>query len=251
VPNIRYVVVFVFLLVVLSTGVHSTSAQEEEQETLTLKLNRDFGFGFGGVIQGTFTLKATSPADLHRVDFMIDGEVIDSIRGEPFQTSINTNDYSSGNHRLQAVGYIDSGQTIQSDVASRQFVPGSTTRLVVILLVGLVLIGRFSAYFISRSSKKSEDSSGKFGFFGGAICPRCGQAFGIHWWSPRMGIKRYDRCSNCGKWSFIQRASANAIAEVNERLTSPRQPGFATQSDQQSQVSEYQKALDDSRFDNS
>jgi len=251
VPKIRYAVIFLLLLFVLSNGVNSVYGQEDEQAIITLKLNRDFGFGLGGLMQGTFTLKATSPADLQRVDFMIDGEVIDNVRGDPFQTSINTSDFSMGNHRLQAVGITDSGQTIQSDVAIRQFVPGSTTRLVVILLVGLVLIGRFSAYLISRSSAKTEDSSRNFGFLGGAICPKCGEAFGIHWWSLRLGIRRYDRCSNCGKWSFVQRASANAITEANRHQLTPKQPSLHSQPEEKNQGSQYQKALDESRFDNS
>lgn len=247
--RIKHILVFLLLAFVLTTGVNIVTGQQDEQETITLKLNRDLGFGLGGFIQGTFSLRATSSADLRRVDFMIDDTIIESVSSTPYVTIINTSDYALGDHRMEAVGYTDSGKTIRSDVVHKQFIPGSTTRLVVIVLVGLVLIGRFAAYLISRSKTTSGDDSVKFGFLGGAVCPKCGSAFGIHWWSLRLGFRRFDRCSNCGKWSFIQRASPDAIAEVNKSITTPQPPGLDTHSGDKDQRSQYKKALDDSRFD--
>lgn len=249
--KIKYTLVFLlFFFFLLPNGINQASAKEDNQASITLKLNRDFGFGMGGLMQGTFTLTATSTAHLQQVDFMIDGAVIKSIHDEPFQVVIKTSDYSVGNHQFQVIGYTDSGQRIHSAFVNRRFIPGSTTLLVVITLVGLVLIGRSLAYWISRSNAKSADNPVEFGYLGGALCPKCGEAFGIHWWSLRLGIRRYDRCSNCGKWSFIKKASLTTITEANEQGSTPRQPGFVSKSDHKAQVSDFQKALDDSRYDN-
>lgn len=249
-PKIKYIRVIPLLILILTSGVISVTAQQDDQKTLTLKLNRDFGFGLGGFMQGTFSLRVTSPLEMRRVDFMLDDTIIESIISEPYETTIRTSDYALGNHQFQAVGYTDSGQTLLSNMIHKQFIPGSTTTLVVIVIVGLVLIGRFASNLISRSKSITKDGSIDFGFLGGTICPKCGKTFGIHWWSLRLGFRRFDRCSNCGKWSFIQRASPEALVEVTQSSNTRQQPEFDAQLDEKDQLSKYKNALDDSRFDN-
>ena len=64
----------VILLIVILLSPIPAFAQDED-ETLTLRLSRDFGYGGGGRIQGRFSVRASGPDNMMRVEFIIDGEV--------------------------------------------------------------------------------------------------------------------------------------------------------------------------------
>ena len=65
----------------------SVMAQGEE---LDLRLTRDFGYGAGGQIQGKFSLRVDGSANIVRVDFIIDGEVVHTITEAPFRFRFET-----------------------------------------------------------------------------------------------------------------------------------------------------------------
>ena len=77
--NINVILITILLSLAIISAV---SAQGEE---LTLSLSRDFGYGgFNGDIQGTFSVKASGPANLERVQFFLD----ETLLGEDTEAAI-------------------------------------------------------------------------------------------------------------------------------------------------------------------
>ena len=77
-----------FLLAVLAGMIIALPALAQE-ETLTLSLSRDWGYGgFGGDIQGTFSFHAKGPADLARVEFYIDDQIIGEDHGRAVRPAV-------------------------------------------------------------------------------------------------------------------------------------------------------------------
>ncbi len=249
--NLQFLLlVVVFLpLFALAIGPKSVTGQENGSNELSLRLNRAFGYGLAGQMQGTFSYIVNGPEDLTRVEFILDGEAIGVDSSAPFQFQFDTAEYASGTHKLAAIGYKADGQTIMSNTFTRQFVPGNSVMWIVIVVVVLVVVGRLATMLLSRSSKTSRNSSMSFGYLGGAVCPSCGHPFGIHWWSLRLGFRRFDRCSNCGKWSFIQRASPESLQQAADLLQASEAKQVAGSVPESPEDDEYQKLLDESRFD--
>ena len=204
-------------LAVASLGVGI--AQEGDGEALTLRLRRNFGYGLGAQMQGRFSFLVSGPDDLERVEFLLDGQVIGEARQAPFSLQFNTRNYSEGLHRMSAIGYAADGQELLSNAITRQFVSTSMVTIGVVALVAIVVVFRAGSYFLGRRSSKGRTASGSYGFLGGAVCPNCGRPFGLHWWSLRLGIGRYDRCPHCRKWNMQRRASPAALAEAEELLS--------------------------------
>jgi len=107
------------LLALASTALPATG---QEQEELILAIRRDFGFRSGDRIQGRFTLEASGPADLARVEFLLDQAVIGAAESAPFRFSFSTGDFALGLHSLQAVGTTASGMSVRSPVRNVQIV---------------------------------------------------------------------------------------------------------------------------------
>ena len=239
----------IILLLALSLDAIEVFSQDNGNDELSLRLSRDFGYGLAGQMQGTFSYIVSGPESLTRVEFVLDDEVIGEDTAAPFRFRFDTGDYTNGSHKLKAIGYTASGQTVQSETITRQFVPGNSVMWIVIIIVALVVVVRIVTHLLTRSSKGSGAGSAGFGYLGGAVCPNCGHPFGIHWWSLRLGIRQYDRCSNCGKWNLIQRASAEGLARAEEFAKEldgkqDADPGPITHKDD-----DYRQLLDDSRFD--
>jgi hypothetical protein len=187
--------------------------QDSSEETLSISFRRNLGYSLGGQMQGRYTIRVEGPEDVTRVEFLLDGQVIGQDGEAPFNLAFNTGDYSEGIHRFSAVGYRANGQQVGSEMISRQFVAGSGVIIVVIAIVALVIFFRVASYLLAR---RSGSKRGAYGFLGGAVCPNCGQAFGIHWWSLRLGFGRFDRCPHCKKWHMVKRASSEALAAAEE-----------------------------------
>jgi len=196
-------------------------AQAQSTNELTLRLSRDFGYSSGtGKIQGTFSLRASGPDNLARVEFYIDGELMGIDEEPPFKLQFNTGSYPLGVHTLSAIGYTAAGDVLQSNEHRREFVdPAEGWQT-----VGKIVIP----------------------IFGIAICPKCQRPFPLHIYGMNLGIGKYDRCPHCGKWSLVrrQRLSELRAAEASELASA--------ESDQPqpplSEEERLRKELDDSRY---
>lgn len=208
----------------------------QEAGGLTIAVHKRFGYNMGSQIQGTFTIKARGPEDLAAVTFVIDGEVLAEVAAPPFEASFETGDYDLGWHEIGATGRTADGRTLESKAVRLQFVsPEAVTKGMVRLLVP-VLVLIFGAIILSavmpllggrskRAYAPGSDVPGtphNYGLLGGAVCPKCGRPFGLHWWGPNVGLfRKYDRCPHCGKWSLVRRATREELlaAEAAESAT--------------------------------
>ena len=76
---------------------------------LTLRISRDWGYGgLNGDIEGLFSMQASGPADLRRVDFFIDNSQIGEVVQAPFNLQFNL------------------GQSASMALAAAEFVPSAT-----------------------------------------------------------------------------------------------------------------------------
>ncbi len=118
--NFPHSILFVTLLVAF---LMVSPALAQSNSALVLRLSRDFGFSSGtGQIQGTFTIHVTGPANLTRVDFLIDGQQIGAVTRAPFNLQFTTSSFSLGSHTISAVGYTSDGQELHSPVVTAEFV---------------------------------------------------------------------------------------------------------------------------------
>ncbi|MGD8585282.1 MAG: Ig-like domain-containing protein [Chloroflexota bacterium] len=240
---IRIAIVILIVGAALSQAL-TARGQEGGDEMLSLHFRRDFGYSLGGQMQGKYTIRVEGPDDVTRVEFKLDDQIIGEDDEAPFSLAFNTGDYSEGFHRFSAVGYKADGQQVESEVISRQFVSGSGVTIVVIAIVALVIVFRLASYFLARRRRSPR---GAFGFLGGAVCPNCGRAFGIHWWSLRLGVGRLDRCPHCKKWHMVGRASAEALAaaeELHDDAIDHQHTGKG-----ESEEEAFRRRLEESRYD--
>jgi hypothetical protein len=242
----RFIVLILCLLLLSPVAI---SAQELE-EPLVLGLSKDFGYAAAGQIQGSFSLKVRSPDDLVRVEFYIDDQLVHSATPPPFQFKFNTAEYSFGEHTFSAVGFRSDNSMLSSSEFSRQFISADDAwknvgKLVVpvFVLVGIVaLLGISGGVLIGR---QKNFKFREYGIAGGAVCPRCRFPYTRNLLAPNMLVGKLQRCPHCGKWSIVARASANdlEVAEVSYRKQSVGEVILEEQN------SDYNKLLDDSRFE--
>ena len=211
--------VIVFLLILLSTI--PTRAQDEE--SLVLDFNRDFGYGgFGGDIQGRFSLKVVSPDDLVRVEYFLDGEKVYEGTEPPFRWQFNTGSYPEGRHTFDAIGYKTDGTEVHATEFSRTFLSADNAWsnvgdmvLPILVIVGLAtLLGVLVPVVLSR---KKTYTPGVYGAAGGAICPRCSFPYSRNVLSPNLVLGKLERCSHCGNWAIVPRASTAALEDAEKR----------------------------------
>ena len=232
------------ILAMASSQVLAAWAQGDSAETLSLSFRRNFGYALGTQMQGKFTIRAEAPADVTRVEFLLDGQVIGQNNEAPFSLAFDTGAYAEGIHTFSAVGYTADGRQVSSETISRQFVAGNGVVIVVIAIVALVILFRLASYFLVR---RSGSKRGEYGLLGGAVCANCGQPFAIHWWSLRLGVGRLDRCPHCGKWHMVRRASADELAAAQELHAGQGETKVAANGESEEEA--FRRRLDDSRFD--
>jgi hypothetical protein len=220
---------------------------------LSLRLSRDWGYGgFNGDIQGLFSMHATGPSDLARVEFFVDSNKIGESDKAPFKLQFKTDDYSVGIHALSAVGYSISSQQYASNVIRANFVSaaagnGAAVRIVIPVLAitfGMMLLAALVPLVTGRKTKNLPAGTPRSYPLGGAICPKCGRPFEVHFWGLNLFMSKYDRCPYCGKWSVVKFASLEKLHEAEQ----------AEQGNGNSQVGEMtgdeklKKELDDSKY---
>lgn len=236
---------FVFLLVLSRTSF--VLAQEEPQ--LRLTLSRDFGYGSGLQMQGTFSFRVEGPADLQRVQFLIDGEMIAEDTEAPFRYQFQTESYSLGVHTLTAVGFTIAGQELHAAELHREFVSGDvvTQNMVWIIapIVLLVVGGLAISGWIANRGQKQTGQVAYTGPFGGTICPKCNRPFALHIWKLNLAVGALDRCPHCGKWSMVNRVAPAALQAAAEAMAAKTAESSPAPLNEQEKL---RKQLEDSRF---
>jgi len=245
----------VAILITILVSLVIISAASAQGEELTLSLSRDFGYGgFNGDIQGTFSVKASGPANLERVQFFLDETLLGEDAESPFAIQFITDNYTTGAHVFTAVGFTTDGKQIGSKTISAVFVSkgeGSAASLKMVVPILAVVFGAMAISAITvmvnvRKGKKLPAGAPRNYTFGGGICPKCKRPFGFPLLSLKMIVGRLMPCPHCGKWSIMKRASISDLhaAEVAE-LDKVENQFFKHSEEEKSR-----KELDDSRYQN-
>ena len=243
------------ILITILVSLTFMSVVSAQSEDLTLSLSRDFGYGgFNGDIQGTFSVKASGPASLDRVQFFLDETLLGEDTEAPYAIQFVTDNYPTGAHVLSAVGYTTDGKQMKSQTISAFFVSkqeGSASAFKTVLPIlavvfGAMAITAITSMFNSRKGKKLPAGATRSYTFGGGICPKCKRPFGFQLFGLNMLVGKLTPCPHCGKWSIVKRASMSD-------LHAAEQAEMDTENVQISQASEEEKLrkeLDDSKYQN-
>ena len=243
------------LLITILVSLAIISAVSAQSQELTLSLSRDFGYGgFNGDIQGTFSVKASGPANLEKVQFFLDETLLGEDTEAPFAIQFVTDNYPTGAHVLSAVGYTPDGKQLKSQTISALFVSkeeGSTAALkmvvpILAVVFGAIAISAVISIINVRKGKKLPAGATRSYTFGGGICPKCKRPFGFQLLSLNMIGGKLTPCPHCGKWSIVRRASVSDLhaAELAELDTEKVQIPEASEEEK------LRKELDDSKYQN-
>lgn len=237
------------LIVAIALFAFSTPARAQDTD-FVIGMNRDFGYaGFGNDIEGLFSLRASGPSDLRRVEFYIGEELIASVDEEPFRVQFTTKDYASGEQNIYALGYLSDGTVLRSNEIRRVFLSpeearSNTIRLVLPVL-GILLGVTLAASVLPAVLSRGKPERGKYGLSGGAVCPQCALPFPLRFFSFNMGARKLERCPHCGKWSLVRRASKEDLAAAEARWAGEDAPGQA-----KPRISREDEQIDSSRYEN-
>lgn len=233
----------------------SVWAQEAE---LTLYVRRNYGYGGGSQIQGSFRMEVTGPESLASVTFNVDDRVVGTVTSAPWRIDFQTDDYGYGWHDLTATAQTSDGRTLNSNVRRFEFVSAAEgwqaagqIAIPLLSILGLIMLaGLASAFLPTLTGQKRAVPLGaprQYGFFGGAICPKCHRPFSRHWWGLNAGFGKFDRCDHCGKWSIVRAESLEHLraAEAAERRHARPDAPLP----EISPAEKLKRQLDDSRFD--
>ncbi len=247
---------FTLVLTFLIALIFPLAALAQGEETLSLRLSRDFGYSSGsGDIQGNFSMKATGPDDLARVEFYIDETMIADDSEAPFRVAFTTDSYPQGIHTMAAVGYTSDGRELRSNEIRANFVSAADSqdamKKIMIPMLGLVfgiMVISFAASFITGRKLKAlpPGTPRKYGFAGGAICPRCQRPFPLRVLGMNMLAGKLDRCPYCGKWGIHRSRSLDDLraaeaAEIERDKAEGTLP-------EESEEEKLRKQLDSSRY---
>ena len=205
------------------------SAHAQTEKPYRVSLRRDFGYGSGMDIQGRMTLSLKGDESLvSRVTFLLDGEELVSKEDAPFSFSFTTDDYPSGVHQLSARVETTDGKTFTTDALTYNFLSkeaaNKSTVGIIIPLLGLVAGIALLSWLIQYLGSRKKPNSGVqayLGFYGGAVCSKCGRPFARSLLGMNVVAGRLERCPHCGKWSLTRRASLAELeaAEAAERAS--------------------------------
>ena len=256
--------------VALACGLMLVMPVLAQEGGLRLSLSKQFGFAMGGQIQGTFKLTAQGPADLTSATFRLDdeagvvgptilGEVseapFDRLRAGSFSLTFSTGKYPHGRYALSAVGQTAGGPTIQSNVLHVEFVSAeagwqATGKIMFPLLAlfgAIMLLATVGPLVLERLGMRPRRPVGAprtYGPLGGAVCPKCGRPFGLHWWALNLIVNKFDRCPNCGKWGVAGRASREALAAAEAAEIASATPEMPEPSPEE----KLRRQIEDSRY---
>lgn len=227
-----------------------------------LDTQRNFGYGAGSNVNGNFTNRIYGPAEnIQSVTYMIDGTVMAEVSEPPFEFRYSTTSYAVGWHDLSAVIKTKDGREVTTPTVRLNFLSSDQMgqdmgRIMIPLLGGIALatiLGLGVQFLFLRRNPVPAGAGAprNYGLLGGTICPRCGRAYPLHFWSLRLVVVRLDRCDYCGKWALVTRKPPEilAAAELAERAAVENSesslPGVQNG---QSEDEKMKKLLDDSRY---
>ncbi len=112
--------------------------------TVTLSLYKNNGYGMGNDMNGQWTLNAAVSQDVTRVEFYIDGHLVQNETSAPYSWYFDTINYTAGLHLFEAKAYTASGEAA-IDQITRNFVPfpldfmvGIIALVIVTMVVALI-----------------------------------------------------------------------------------------------------------------
>jgi hypothetical protein len=245
--------IFGAILIAILVSLAIISAVSAQGEELTLSLSKDFGSnGFNGDIQGTFTVKASGPANLERVQFFLDDTLLGEDSESPFVIQFITDNYPAGTHVFTAVGFTTDGKQIGSKTISAVFVSKEEASAAGLKIVVPILGVVFSFMAISaitkmlnvHKAKKLPAGSPRSYTYGGGICPKCKRPFGFQLLGIHMFGWKLTICPHCGKWSLMRGASISDLHAAEQGELVNRKAQIHTASDEE----KIRKDLDDSKY---
>lgn len=243
---------FLSLLIVTGICVAFAATVSAQTQELKLTLSRDWGYGLGGDIQGVFSMHASGPADLVKVEFFIDETKIGEDTEPPFALQFNTDEYPLGIHTFSAKGNNATGQEFSSNTFTANFVPPQSMWKFLGPILGIVLLAVVGSALVPLLMNRGKllhlplGVERNYGFGGGGICPKCKRPFPLPILSMNMGFSKFTRCPYCGKWSLVRIQSLQKLreAEKNE-LAMARTTGSIPGETEEEKL---KKELDDSKF---
>ncbi len=252
----KHLTLFIGSITLLLACLVVTPALAQADNGLVLRLSKDFGFASGGQIQGTFTIHVTGPANLSRVDFLIDGKQIGEVTQAPFNLQFSTSGFSLGSHTIKAIGYTTDGQELQTPDLTTEFVSANEgmkaagrVLLPILVIVAAALILSFAFPMLTGRGKRSDLPLGaprNYGIKGGGICPKCGRPFAFSLLAPNLPFFRFDRCPFCGHWGIVKIAS---LSDLRKAEAAELEQANAAQSiPEESEEEKLRKEIEDSRF---
>lgn len=242
--------ILIVIVLALTVFIPAAAYAQEDEDSLQLSLTRNFGYGGLSKIQGDFTLKIVNlPAELELVEFYFDDVLISVIDNEPFSYKFHTSEFSEGEHKMSAVGYLGSGETLESNRITKVFLSsdqawGETQNIIIPILAGTAVLSLLGLGVPLLFTKNKEFVLGKYGPTGGAVCPRCELPFSRSFLSPNLLVGKLVRCPHCGKISVLPQASQTKLQEAENRFR-----GEDTSSASQEKPNDLKKRIDDSRFE--
>jgi hypothetical protein len=230
----------------------------QAQAGYSIHVNRDFGFGNGSQIRGTFSLSLVGDeANVASVEYQIDGQKLAIASQAPFKVQFNTNSYPSAVHELGAVVTLKDGSTVTTETYRYQFVSAAEESaamqniLIPLLAVvfGLIVLMLGIQLLAARGKPAGGPEPGtqrSYGFAGGSICPKCKRPTPLHPMGFNIGLGKFDRCENCGKWSVMRRYPMDQLraAEIAE-MSSER---VSIAAGEKSEEEKLREMLDESRY---
>ena len=164
---------------------------------IELRINRDNGTQIGNKIKGRFSARVRDAEGVEKVEFFLDGELVETDEEEPFRWNFHTRDHPDGVHEIKAIAYHTDGKVTDLGV-SREFVSdfGQWWNLYIMGVILFVAgMGIFSIWITNRERKQPQ---------GKTKCPQCETVFDRKWSPMHKGSAYRNTCPTCAKtfWAY-------------------------------------------------
>ncbi|HNS52626.1 MAG TPA: Ig-like domain-containing protein [Anaerolineae bacterium] len=241
------------LLLVLIASLTAASWALAQGEELALKLSRDWGYGgLSGDIQGTFSMRASGPGNLTRVEFFIDDSKIGEATSAPFNLQFVTDNYPAGAHSMSAVGYTTDGGELRSQAIRATFVSkeegGKAAMGIIVPLLGIIAGAMILSFLVSmisgRKVKTLPPGTPRQYPLGGGICRSCGRPVALQVFGINAVAGKLQRCPFCGRWSVFRRVSLEQLRAAERAELGAAKLGQPEVAEEE----KLRKELDDSKY---
>ncbi len=222
---------------------------------------RNFGYQAGSDVGGSFSLSIVgNQENIRSVTYRLDGAEIAVIDQPPFKYSFNTGSFPTGRHAISAVVDTKDGRQVTTPDVNLNFLSADqqsqSFRKVVLPMLGgialLALIGVGAQMLVLRRTKSFVPGAARsYGLKGGTICPRCGRAYAIHFWSINLIGGYFDRCDYCGKWAVVRsrsRADLDAAVQAEVAAAQASETSLPAAEGAQTEEERLRKSLDESKY---